>query len=39
VSIRGIGLIRLLIRIIESPDEFGIESPGSIDHGLSYLVS
>ena len=32
---RGIGLIRLRIGILESLREFGIEPPGSISHGVS----
>ena len=33
-----IGLIRLRIGILESPCEYGIKPPGSISHGVSYLV-
>ena len=36
VSIRGIGLIRLRIRLLESLCEYGIKSPGSIRLGVSY---
>ena len=34
-SIRGIGLIRLRIGLLESPCECGIESPGLMSHGIS----
>ena len=34
---RGIGLIWLRIRILESPCECSIESPGSTSHGVSKL--
>ena len=35
VSIRGIGLIRLRIGMLESTCECGIEPQGSISHGVS----
>ena len=33
---RGIGLIRLRLGIIENPCECGIEPPGSISYGVSF---
>ena len=36
--IRGIGLIRFRIRLLESPCESGFELPGSITHGVNYLT-
>ena len=38
-SMRGVGLIRLRIGLLESPWECGIEPSGSISHGVSYTIS
>ena len=39
MSVRGIGLIRPRIDIIEEPFECVIESPGSPSHGVCWSVS